>query len=279
MDGRGSHQTRAARACDAKRRPRHDRDRREAHHRPLLAREGCPLLLKQGIFRAIGSGRGGRGGPSAVGRCAGRRLIRGDPMTRSRRRRKVGRCTSSRRFDFRLDPLGTLVATVTERGAMRTIAAMLVSLILITPVAAAPVDCSDPNNLCTGDPCIIDSIEPAEQCVVDFGPREVQIRGLHDVRNVDFTAASFVVLGAINGGVGAAGLRGDGRRPGVERQLPRPGAWGHRGNRDRQPDGHRKLPRGHRRLYRALGGWHVGHERREFRSERRDELSVAPVSA
>ena len=86
---------------------------------------------------------------------------------------------------------------------MRTIAAILLSL--VGNAAAAAVDCSDPNNLCTGDPCVIGSVEPAEPCVVDFGPREVHIGGLRNVRNVDFTAASFVVLGAINGGVGNGG--------------------------------------------------------------------------
>jgi len=88
---------------------------------------------------------------------------------------------------------------------MRAIVTLLACVLAVARVAAAPVDCSDPNNLCTGDPCVIDNVEPADPCVVDFGPREVRIGGLKNVRNVDFTAANFLVLGAINGGVGNGG--------------------------------------------------------------------------
>lgn len=43
--------------------------------------------------------------------------------------------------------------------------------------AQAQVDCSDPDNLCTGDPCVIGSLTVVTPCVVDFGPRTVVIAG------------------------------------------------------------------------------------------------------
>lgn len=41
----------------------------------------------------------------------------------------------------------------------------------------AQVDCGNPDNLCTGDPCVIPSLEVALPCVVDFGPRTVVVAG------------------------------------------------------------------------------------------------------
>jgi hypothetical protein len=86
---------------------------------------------------------------------------------------------------------------------VRTLAAVL--LLTATRAPAAPVDCSDANNLCTGDPCVIQSVEPADPCVVDFGLRAVEIHGLRNVHSVALTAASFSVTGSITGGVGAGG--------------------------------------------------------------------------
>jgi hypothetical protein len=43
--------------------------------------------------------------------------------------------------------------------------------------ALAQVSCADPDNLCTGDPCVIPSMEVADPCVVDFGPRTVIVAG------------------------------------------------------------------------------------------------------
>ena len=54
-------------------------------------------------------------------------------------------------------------------------------VVLATSLAAAPataqVDCSVPDNLCTGDPCVIFRIEVASPCVVDFGTRFLVVAG------------------------------------------------------------------------------------------------------
>jgi hypothetical protein len=41
----------------------------------------------------------------------------------------------------------------------------------------AQVSCADADDLCTGDPCVIPSIEVADPCVVDFGARTVIVAG------------------------------------------------------------------------------------------------------
>src|SRR5262249_26082168 len=54
----------------------------------------------------------------------------------------------------------------------------IVCLVLVAPrPSAGQVDCSDPDDLCTGDPCVIGSVTVASPCVVDFGPRAVVIAG------------------------------------------------------------------------------------------------------
>jgi hypothetical protein len=45
----------------------------------------------------------------------------------------------------------------------------------LAATAHAQVDCSNPDNLCTGDPCVIPPIEVQVPCVVDFGTRTVEI--------------------------------------------------------------------------------------------------------
>ena len=42
--------------------------------------------------------------------------------------------------------------------------------------AFAQVSCDDPDNLCTGDPCVMDNVEVMPPCVVDFGARTLIIR-------------------------------------------------------------------------------------------------------
>ena len=54
--------------------------------------------------------------------------------------------------------------------------ALFLMLALVAP-GGAQVDCSNPDNLCTGDPCVIPKIEPANPCVADFGARAVVILG------------------------------------------------------------------------------------------------------
>lgn len=60
------------------------------------------------------------------------------------------------------------------RGVVRTGAAILAA-VLLAPAARGQVSCADPNNLCTGDPCVITGIEVASPCTVDFGSRTLII--------------------------------------------------------------------------------------------------------
>jgi len=45
----------------------------------------------------------------------------------------------------------------------------LVTVLLLAAPGRAQVDCSDPDNLCTGDPCVIPALELPSDCTVDFG--------------------------------------------------------------------------------------------------------------
>jgi hypothetical protein len=69
-----------------------------------------------------------------------------------------------------------------------------------TSVTFAQVDCNDPDNLCTGDPCVISTVVVPVQCVVDFGPRTLIVAGnivpvdtVSPANEVDFTAAAIEV--------------------------------------------------------------------------------------
>jgi hypothetical protein len=71
---------------------------------------------------------------------------------------------------------------------------------LIATSVHAQVDCSNPDNLCTGDPCTIQSLEVASPCVVDFGARSLVVAGIlrfpeSGVLSLD--AGSILVLGQI----------------------------------------------------------------------------------
>ena len=75
--------------------------------------------------------------------------------------------------------------------------AAVVGLLGVT-VAYAQVDCSDPNNLCTGDPCVIPSLTVANPCTADFTPRTVVIAGTVRIRSgVSLTAGTIRVEGSI----------------------------------------------------------------------------------
>jgi hypothetical protein len=66
----------------------------------------------------------------------------------------------------------------------------------------AQVDCSDPNNLCTGDPCIIGPVDVQSPCVVNFGPRTVVVDGKMVLLNaavLDFTANVIEINEQISG--------------------------------------------------------------------------------
>jgi hypothetical protein len=84
---------------------------------------------------------------------------------------------------------------------MVAVVGVLLALALVGPVSAQ-VDCSNPDNLCTGDPCVIPALEVGPNCVVDFGARAVVIAGTVRVTDLlDLSALSFVVDGRILGGV------------------------------------------------------------------------------
>jgi len=73
--------------------------------------------------------------------------------------------------------------------------------------AVSQVDCSTPDDLCTGDPCVISSLDVLAPCVVDFGTRAVVVAGkiglpgngsaLPFVSTLYFTAGSITVQGSI----------------------------------------------------------------------------------
>jgi hypothetical protein len=86
----------------------------------------------------------------------------------------------------------------------RTLAFVL-ALVLTAAPAGAQIDCSDPDDLCTGDPCVIPEIQPADPCTADFGQRALVVEGLRDVGAVDFTAAGITLAGPVRGREGMGG--------------------------------------------------------------------------
>src|SRR5712692_1360500 len=60
---------------------------------------------------------------------------------------------------------------------MKHAAAVALGLVVVASSTRAQVSCSDPANLCTGDPCVITDVTVASPCTVDFGPRTVIIQG------------------------------------------------------------------------------------------------------
>jgi hypothetical protein len=71
---------------------------------------------------------------------------------------------------------------------------------LVSWPAAAQVSCSDPDNLCTGDPCITGDIEVQSPCVLDFSPRTLIIGDtlvVPDGGTLSFTAGAIQANGPI----------------------------------------------------------------------------------
>jgi hypothetical protein len=84
------------------------------------------------------------------------------------------------------------------------VAVSTLAMACLATTAAAQVSCSNPDNLCTGDPCTINDIEVDTPCVVDFGARALVIRGrvrVPSAGTLDLTAASIQVQahGSVNG--------------------------------------------------------------------------------
>jgi hypothetical protein len=75
-------------------------------------------------------------------------------------------------------------------------------VVLLPALAMAQVDCGDPNNLCTGDPCVIPTLEVEQFCTVDFGSRSLVIAGALSVpqgATVSLTAGTIAVTGNVLG--------------------------------------------------------------------------------
>jgi hypothetical protein len=82
---------------------------------------------------------------------------------------------------------------------MRVAGVLLASALCALP-AHAQVSCADPDNLCTGDPCVIPSIEVVPDCTVDFRPRQLVIAGTLQVPAdslLSLTAATIRVEGRL----------------------------------------------------------------------------------
>jgi hypothetical protein len=97
---------------------------------------------------------------------------------------------------------------------IRVAAPLLVALLGLGARVDAQVDCSNADNLCTGDPCVIPSVEVAFPCIVDFGPRTVVVAGTLRVGDgvgplpqLSLTAAAIEVPGGIRGAGETFGVR------------------------------------------------------------------------
>jgi hypothetical protein len=72
--------------------------------------------------------------------------------------------------------------------------AWLLPLLLLSAIpVGAQVDCSNPDNLCTGDPCIITASAVSSPCTVDFGSRAVVIANRLQVGSLNLTARTIAV--------------------------------------------------------------------------------------
>jgi len=95
------------------------------------------------------------------------------------------------------------------RGRRLLVALAAVALCRAPLPALSQVDCSTPDNLCTGDPCSIPSLAVGDPCVVDFGTRTVIVAGDLAVPTggtLSFSAAAVQVQGSISGAAAAIEL-------------------------------------------------------------------------
>lgn len=82
----------------------------------------------------------------------------------------------------------------------RVRALLIVLVHFLATSATAQVDCTNADNLCTGDPCVIPSVEIVGPCTVDFGTRALVIAGTLRTpvfADIDFSAGSIRVDGRI----------------------------------------------------------------------------------
>lgn len=94
---------------------------------------------------------------------------------------------------------------ILARGAAWCVArGFAVGLLIVAATAAAQVDCSNPDNLCTGDPCVVPTVTVASPCNADFGSRALILDGAFRVSipepifgSVSLSAGSIEVRGRV----------------------------------------------------------------------------------
>lgn len=70
----------------------------------------------------------------------------------------------------------------------------------VAAAASPQVACDNPDNLCTGDPCVVQSLMVDKPCIADFSPRTLVIAGTVQVPNggqLSLTAGTISVAGGI----------------------------------------------------------------------------------
>jgi len=86
------------------------------------------------------------------------------------------------------------------RAFQRLAVALLTTMAAVPSVVVGQVSCADPDNLCTGDPCVIGSVTVESPCIVDFTPRAVVIAGQLKVPSdgtLSLTAATIQLDGSV----------------------------------------------------------------------------------
>ena len=92
-------------------------------------------------------------------------------------------------------------------------AGLVLALLLVAAAARAQVDCDTPDDLCTGDPCVVGVVEVDDSCLLDFGTRTLVIAGTLKLPNsgeLSLTAGTIQLTGRIlnlAGSVAGAGPR------------------------------------------------------------------------
>ena len=91
---------------------------------------------------------------------------------------------------------------------------LVLALLLAASPARAQIDCDTPDDLCTGDPCVVGSVEVDDSCVLDFGTRTVVVAGtvrLPRSGELSITAGAIQITGSVQNFVGP-GTPGPGPR-------------------------------------------------------------------
>ena len=79
--------------------------------------------------------------------------------------------------------MGTAVQSQRTRVWLAAGMGLVPLLLVLTPGAARAIKCTKPDDLCTGDPCVVRQVEVASPCTLDFGDRQLIIGGTVTVPN------------------------------------------------------------------------------------------------